>query len=439
MPFIRLLKDLKVCTLVQRYIVGIRNASWAASEGLINPIFQLVLTPFLLHSLGKTEFGIWVLCLTFCTLGPLLTFGGSAATLNRLSELLVEKNKHNAARAFITGLLLIGVTGSITILALWFFLTSSYGLGVFGNIQELHLLFAVTGLTLLAQEFDSTCAASLKANHRFDLNAKIDICFRIVWVGTVALIANYFGNAFPCMVGSFLIIALRSVVKCCISLKILGFELRFNKLFFGQLDHRLFSIAGWFWGQTIGGVLFNAVDKFLVSTLFGLETLGSYAICSQIGQFIHGIHVSAGQVLLPWASKNAANPTVAKFLKFRRVALIAGVGCLVTPLLVAIMLPVILSFWIGPYFASENYYLALALLASYSMLSAAIPLHYILLGMGQVRLITLLNIAAGIVSSIIGFLIAPGGIIIFALSKCVYAPITWIAAKKLLNPAENLK
>jgi O-antigen/teichoic acid export membrane protein len=434
MSFKHLPDGFTIRTFLQRHILRARNAAWAASEGLINPLFQLALTPFLLHQLGKVEFGIWVLCLTFCSLGPLMTLAASAATLNRLSELLATKDKHGAARAFMTGLLLTGVTGSLATLALWFFSMVSYGRNMLGTNQDLPLLIALVGVTLLVQELDSLCAASLKANNQFDLNAKIDISFRILWVATMALMANAFGSAFACMAGSGAVITLKTIIKSRASYKLLGTQLRATQFSLRQLDRGLLGIAGWYWGQTIGGAIFNAADKFLVSILFGLETLSSYAICSQIAQFIHGIHASAGQVLLPWASKEAAYPSPETVVKFRRMALMAGFACLVVPCLVALMLPVILTVWISPEFARENYYLALALLASYAMLVINIPLHYILLGMGQVRLITVLNLVAGLLSIFIGWSIAASGIALFALSKCVYAPITLIAAKKLMRP-----
>lgn len=429
----RLPDSFTILTFLQRHFLRAKNAGWAASEGLVNPLFQLALTPFLLQRLGKFEFGIWVLCLTICSLGPLLTLAASAATLNRISELLATRDMHGAFRAFMTGLMLTGVTGSLVILALWSFSITSYGSNLLGNRQELPLLIALTGVTLLVQELDSVCAASLKANNRFDLNAKIDIIFRILWVATVALMAIFFSSALACIAGSGAVIALKATIKSRTSYLILGAQLNLSQFSLMNLDRGLIRVAGWYWGQTIGGALFNAADKFLVSMLFGLEKLSSYAICSQIAQFIHGIHASAGQVLLPWASKEAANASPATAGKFRRVALMAGLACMVIPCLVALMLPEILTVWIDADFAHENYYLGLALLASYAILNSNIPLHYILLGMGQVRLITILNLVAGFLSIFIGWSIAASGIVFFALSKCVYAPITLIAAKKLLK------
>ena len=409
-----------------------KNAGWAASEGFVSPLLQLALTPFLLHRLGKIEFGTWALVLTFCALGPLLSFAAAAATFNRLSELVAGDDKNGVVRALRTGVLLGLVTASLSIIILLvIYVVYTFQYGRVAEYQHLAPLILLTGITLLVQEFDSIFASALKAHARFDLSAKIDILFRVVWMAAVALAAAWVGTALACVVGGVFVATFKGVVKFNAVCKLLKHPFDIFPVPQYSLDRELFALAAWNWGQAIGGSLFNAADKFLVGALFGLEVLSSYSICSQIAQFVHGIQASAAQVLLPWSNKYWANATPETIAKFRRVAFFGGVGCLILPLVFAVAMPAILSLWIGSDFARDNIALAYALLVSYASLSANIPLHYILLGAGQIKIITALNLVGGVFSILIGVGLAGFGIVYFALSKCIYSPVTLMALKNL--------
>ena len=420
------------------FFLRAKKAGWAASEGFVSPILQLALTPFLLHELGKVEFGTWVLVLTFWSLGPLLSFAAAVATFNRLSELVAGDDKSGLVQAFKTGVLLgVGATLlSFVVLGVVFVVYAF----LFGNEVRYHHavpLVLLAGVVLLVQEIDNIFSSALKAHSRFDLVAKIDISFRVLWVSSVALSAAWFDSAFACVFAAVFVALFKSAVKFNVVHRLLG---RPSYIFCAQQyfwDKKVSALAAWNWGQAIGGALFNAADKFLVGALFGLEVLSSYSICSQVAQFVHGIQASAAQVLLPWSSRHWVGATSDTMKKFRRVAFWGGLGCLILPLIVAAGMPYILGFWIGDDFARANIVLAYALLVGYASLSLNVPLHYILLGGGHIKILTVLNLLGGGLSVLLGIGLSNFGVAYFALSKCVYSPVTLIALKNLRNSSRG--
>ena len=414
------------------FFLRAKKAGWAASEGFVSPILQLALTPFLLHELGKFEFGTWVLVLTFWSLGPLLSFAAAAATFNRLSEQVAGNNEKSVVDTLRTGALLgIFATLSSGVVVAIIYAIYAFQYGVAVEYKFLSTLIFLAGVALLLQELDGVFSSALKAHSRFDLSAKIDIFFRVVWVGTVALAAAGIGTALACVSCGVVVSIFKVVVRFIFVRKIIDCPFALLPLPQRLWDKNLFVLASWNWGQAVGGNLFNAADKFLVGALFGVEVLSSYAICSQIAQFVHGVQASAAQVLLPWANKCWTSATEDTLRKFHRVAFWGGVACLALPLAVAAAMPTVLGLWIGSDFARDNVNLAYALLLGYALLSSNIPLHYILLGGGGIKILTTLNLIGGVASILIGFWLAGFGVTYFALSKCIYSPVTLLAVTRL--------
>jgi O-antigen/teichoic acid export membrane protein len=137
------------------FFLRAKKAGWAASEGFVSPILQLALTPFLLHELGKFEFGTWVLVLTFWSLGPLLSFAAAAATFNRLSEQVAGNNEKSVVDTLRTGALLgIFATLSSGVVVAIIYAIYAFQYGVAIEYKFLSTLIFLAGVALLLQELD---------------------------------------------------------------------------------------------------------------------------------------------------------------------------------------------------------------------------------------------------------------------------------------------
>lgn len=418
---------------IMKYLVAamskIRSAGWAASEGLVNPLLQLLLTPYLLSKLGKEEFGLWILSLAILALGPIITFASSAATFNRLATYRASSEHQKSLAAWKTSIAIVFITSATAAIILTAIETTAPELvkQIHNNGSTISIGLAI--IMMLTQEMDSVSGSAIKASGRFDISAKIDIAFRITWVIAVALAASFYETAAACILSATAITATKAGIKALVVKRLYTESNSIDTRPKFKYDRTILATGSWYFGQALSSAMLNAGDKFLVSTLFGLETLSSYAICSQVAQFAHGVQSSAGQPLLPWASKAHKNNKPRRTLL--RVAIFGGIAFMLLPIALAISAPYILSAWISPDFANENTTLARALILSYAVLSANIPLHYILLGTDHLKLVTALNILGGTTSLLTGLLIADLGIVYFALSKAIYSPITMLGLTRL--------
>lgn len=411
----------------------LRSVAWAASESLISPVMQLALTPVLLHHLGTQQFGIWALSLMIAGLGSLASLGAPTATMKKVAELGsspstpdVESHIRAALRVALMGTTVIGLI--IIVLALLF----DGKVDADGPPSRLYVALGLSLCVLIVQELDNVISSSLKGAERFDLVAKVDIRYRVIWMLAVAACGWFFQSVMFCILAGFLVNSVKFFNKISIAKRYYNINIDFSEKASRAALQEITSLGKWYWAQAFAAFLFNTADRWLIVALFGLDALAAYAICLQLAQVTHTVQASACQVLVPWASRNAANGRI-QGPEFLKLALLGGVVCLVMPACIAIGVDPILSWWISPDFASQNYLLALALLLSFAILAANIPLYYILVGVGEVRLVTILNLVGGVLSLSLGALTSQYGTVAFALSKAVYGSVTLLAGIPLLK------
>lgn len=407
--------------------------AWAASESLVSPVMQLALTPVLLHHLGTQQFGIWALSLMIAGLGSLASLGAPTATMKKIAELGstpsapdVEIHIRAALRVAMMGTTVIG----LIIIGLTLLFEGE--VDVDGPQSGLYIALVLSLCALIVQELDNVISSSLKGAERFDLVAKVDIRYRVIWMLVVATCGWLFQSVVFCILAGFLVNTVKLFNKSSIAKKYYRITIDFCEKASKAAIQEINSLGKWYWAQAFAAFLFNTADRWLIVGLFGLDALAAYAICLQLAQVTHTVQASAWQVLVPWASRNAANGSI-QGSEFLKLALLGGVVCLVMPACIAIGVDPILSWWIGPDFASQNYVLALALLLSFSMLAANIPLYYILVGVGEVKLLTILNLVGGVLSLSLGALTSQYGTVAFALSKAAYGSVTLLAGIPLLK------
>jgi O-antigen/teichoic acid export membrane protein len=215
-----------------------------------------------------------------------------------------------------------------------------------------------------------------------------------------------------------------------------GFALRSKIGRFSPLPswHRgtLSSIAifGTFsWLQAVSSVAFSQADRFVVAFFMGAPAVAYYGLCTQAAQPIHGLVSSAMHFLFPHLSVRYGVAPIAEIR--RKVALAIRVNFAlvgVLTLLVIVFGNYFLKRWIGNAFDQQPRYVFPTIACSFALLGLNITAHYALLAAGKVRVVTYLNMAAGLVMLLLmAALIPTHGLQGAALARLSFGPITCLA------------
>lgn len=397
------------------------------SDQAVGPALQILVTPLVLRWIGATEYGVWMLALTLCLLGPLTTFGASTAVIKHVSADLGTGERARAVslvRAAVTVtlaggglLLLVAVVGSRLAAARFF--------SRMGDPRTVGIALAAGVLVLVLQELDGVFAGVLRGAQRFDLSAKVELGGRLAWAGTTLALARTHGTAAALLAGLVGLTALKLAVRAALASRLLSGDCWRPGGDRVQL-RRVAAYGKWQWVQSVGVVLLAALDRLLVGSWFGAPELARYTICLQVAQVVHVLPSAAMLVAFPWISARAARGGLVAGRTLVRWALAAGSGCLVLPVVLVLASGPLLTLWLGAPFARDNVQLLQVLVVAYGLLALNVPTHYLLMGLGRIRFVSLSNLAAGLVTTAASLALAPFGLSAFAAAKIGYGPVTFV-------------
>ena len=322
----------------------------------------------------------------------------------------------------------VALVGGLMLLVVGAFLTPFLAKTAFvrmGPPAEVSTILMLGIAILAVQEIDSVFTGALRGAQRFDLAAQIEIAIRLLWVGAVVGTAWMTRSATDALIASVVVGTLKVVVKGSVTQRILKGPCLVPSRAAAPIQ-RVLHMGKWLWVQGVGGLLFSVVDRLAVGAIFGPIDLARYSICMQLAQLVHGVQATALQPVVPWISSRLASRQSTSVTTLTRISVLGGMACTVVPLTLLTFADTFLGAWIGAQFAQENSGVCRVLLAAYGLLAFNIPVHYLLLGLGNVRFLATTNILAGVLSLGASLLLSYWGFTAFVLGKLLFAPLIFL-------------
>ena len=373
------------------------SPTWAVLEYGWYPLLVLVSTPYLLHSLGPKQYGMWMLLNATVSLGSVLSVGTSAGTIKQISESRGRKGHEEVERIIRSSLAMALIAGSlfsIFILAV-FVMGADVFFNRMGDRSVLLLTGVVAAVLTVIDQIDNVFASALKGAEQFGRAARIEMAGKtaqvaaaviavIVWESLIALYFSLIIVATTRLIGkswaikSFL--GLSSVQPC------------FNSLM------GLFRFARWAWLQGAGGAFFGIADRMVIGALLGATSLAHYSVAMQLAQQIHGLSAAALSVVFPAVSRKLSENE--RFPLGDVTKMTMGVNLTSGILAFGLMMfgRSILTIWLGEKEAEASTEVLWYLSIAYWLLAINVAPHFILLGVGRMQFVALSNLAAGIIS-----------------------------------------
>jgi O-antigen/teichoic acid export membrane protein len=290
----------------------------------------------------------------------------------------------------------------------------------------------IGSVLLVMRSIESVFINTLRAFETYGSTVRISICSRIAILAAAVVLAKFGCSVVSIMAATLFITAVGTLGQALALKSKIG---DFSPL---PSWHRktvldIASFGSFSWLQAIASVAFSHADRFFVGFLIGAPAVAYYGLCVQVAQPIHGLISSGMHFLFPHLS---ARYPVAPPSEIRRKIILAfkinGI------LVFSLSLPLIivgnrfLTLWIGSSFTQQPSLMFPMIVCSFALLGMNVTAHYALLAAGHVRVVTYLNLLAGIVMLLIMAMLIPkhelqGA----ALARLVYGPITCLAYIRL--------
>jgi O-antigen/teichoic acid export membrane protein len=410
---------------------GYSNAVYGVLDYLALPVGMLLSAPFLLRHLGAAQYGIWLLASAVVSGGGIVSGSFGDAAIKYVGECRGRQDWSGVTR-IVRNMISINLALSCALACVLWFLAPYVATHVVKADMGLWTT-CVTSLRigcglLVVKSVESVFVSTLRAFEAYGSPVRIAIAGRVAILTSAIILTKRGGNVVWIMAATFLLSVLGMLAQ--------GVALRLKIGWFSPMPswHRgtLSSIAmfGTFsWVQAVSSVAFSQVDRFVVALFMGAPAVAYYGLCTQAAQPIHGLISSAMHFLFPHLSVRYGVVPIAEIK--RKVILAVKVNILLVSVL---SLPLIvfgnqfLRHWINRAFDQQPQYLFPTIACSFALLGLNITAHYALLAAGKVRVVTYLNLLAGLVMlALMAALIPTQGLQGAALARLSYGPITCLA------------
>jgi len=414
---------------------GYANAFYGVADYLALPIGMLLAAPFLLRHLGAAQYGVWLLASAAVSSGGIVSGSFGDAAIKYVGECRGRKDWPGVIRIVRNMLSITLVLSGGLALILW--CVAPYLARHIAKTDGALEMICVTSLRigsglLLVKSVESVFISTLRAFETYGPTVRIGIACRFAILASAVALTRL-GHDVVWIMVSTLALSVASMLAQAVALryKIGRFSLApsWNK----QTVSNIATFGTFSWLQAVSSVVFSQADRFVVAFFMGAPAVAYYGLCTQAAQPIHGLVSSAMHFLFPHLSMRYPVAPIAEIR--RKIALAIKANLL---LVCALSLPVvffgnyILRVWIGSAFDRQPRSLFPIIACSFALLGLNITAHYALLAVGQVRVVTYLNLFAGVAMLLLMFSLIPGyGLQGGALARLIYGPITCLAYLQL--------
>ncbi len=358
------------------------------------------LTPFLLHHLGASDYGLWILITSIVAYGSLLDFGVANAIAKYVAQYHAEERLDQAR--------------SLVATALWLYLGLGLTAVVLGAVlapilpallelpPEQHAtaswLTLLSALALGVSLPSATTISVLRGLHRFDLANMVGIIGMALFTGAT-IGALLLGGGLIGMVAINIPVTLMTQIPAIWLINRTAPELHFG--WRGASRRLLKTVASFSSAMfviNVAGQLETKTDEIVIGASLPIANVTPYSIARRLSELPQLLTEQFMKVLMPLASRlHAENDRQ----RLRALYLVS------TRLTLAVFMPLALgltilarpfiTIWVGAPYGQYDY-LVLILVAASFLVTSQWPGGAILQGMGRHRILALITLCSALVN-----------------------------------------
>jgi len=399
------------------------SSSWLSLS--INIAAGVFLSPFILHRLGDTAFGVWVLIFSLTGYYGLFDLGIRSSIVRYVSKFSATNDKQELARLVNTSLFGYGCVGVLSILVT--FAGFYYVDRLFRIPPELHStarwLLLVVGTSVALGFPLGIINGYLEGLQKFYVLNWTNIVFTLL---RIVFIVTFLNLGYGLLTLALITVGLpflSSIVRGVIAFRILpvSFGLHF-------VDRAMFRQIARYSGVTfmimIAGRLKFKTDEVVIGTFLSAAAITYFNIGASIVDYAAEVVTSLAQIFVPMASQSEATGNLHRL---RKIFIAGNQVCAFTILPITAILIIlgksVIEVWVGRRYVAASYPVLLIMIIPWTLMLAQGASGRILFGMGKHGTwakITLLEGIANLILSVL--LVRPYGIIGDALGTAI--PLT---------------
>jgi O-antigen/teichoic acid export membrane protein len=324
----------------------IKNTYYSAIEAVTIPIMMLLATPIFINSLGIELFGVWMLINSIIIALSIVNIGGVDTIIRYIAYYRGKGDTLSIGRMF-SSIFVLQISLLLFLSIFLFVMVAYFEMGSVIGLQKQQLPIFISslqfGILLFSLKIiEQTILAYFKGYERYDIASKFSVSSKIAMIGVQILTVIYTESLVEVFKNSFITILLMITIQV-LFLKYY-YHVKFLVLFSVESIRKVLNFTGWTWLLSIIGVISSQFDRWIISALANMATLGLYSLAILVFSNIHAIIISSVAWIFPKVSHDEDNKTTTQYYIVLQALLIFG-GVLVSYIL--IRSEYIFNMWLG--------------------------------------------------------------------------------------------
>jgi O-antigen/teichoic acid export membrane protein len=365
----------------------------------VTAVSAIVVTPLLLHHLGRSAFGVWVLASTVVAYLELFELGFGGATTKLVAE-DAHVRPEQAVRMINTTFFVLVPLGIISLgvgIVVAFFFPDAVHVAA-GLHNQVIVCVAILAVGLAVSIPGDTFGGSLIGHQRFDLLSLSNAAMGLAIAGASVVIVILHGGIVALAVATTVISVGFQLVRWGMLRHIIP-EARIRLRLVDRLRLRAAAkISGWFLSYAVLQATLAACDVVIVGIVLGVRAAAVYAVGAKLAKAANQSLDSLAVVFFPYASATMRNREGGGLedivIDGVRVTLL--VGALIALLLTVLAGPGIRA-WVGPGYDTSAHVLVI-LAISVGLASPVRSIGQVLLGSGHTKVVCAVSVVEVIVN-----------------------------------------
>jgi O-antigen/teichoic acid export membrane protein len=371
------------------------NAVYGVLDYASYPFGMLLAAPIILHKLGASEYGLWMIATAVVSAGGIIASGFCDANIQRVARLRNSgeiRSVVQTVRSMMGINLVLGFTIAVGVWIAAPLAARHIAVSGLTPVRECLICIRIAGGLILVRAVESVGVSTHRAFEQYRGTVQISTAVRLLTLASAAGLA---------LLGRRTV----SILLATAALLILGTYIQFRGLraFLGpgtlwptfQVGETkaLLGFGVFVWLQTLGSVVFGQFDRILLGVSLGAAAVTPYALCIQFAQPVFGLAASGLHFLFPYLSGRASalpnaalKRTLLKAFTANLLLVLCGAGLLV------LSGDRLIRLWAGPAVAAGAKEIFIPIVLGSALMGLSVTGTYAMQALGLFRTVAFISL-----------------------------------------------
>jgi O-antigen/teichoic acid export membrane protein len=280
------------------------NAVYGILDYASYPIGMLLVAPIVLHKLGASEYGIWMIATAVISAGGIIASGFCDANIQRVARLRGAGETDSMGHAVRSMLGINLMLGSALAVVVWIaapYAARHIAISRLTPMRDCLICIRIASVLILVRAVESVGVSTQRAFEEYRGTVQISTAVRLLTLASAALLVLSGRRTVSILAATAIFLVLGTYIQLRRLRRLLG-DVSLWPSFQPEETRVLLSFGVFAWLLALGGVIFGQFDRILLGVSLGALAVAPYVLCIQFAQPIFGLTASGLNFLFPYLS-----------------------------------------------------------------------------------------------------------------------------------------